>query len=108
MVLSRGPFGHISTSGWEWGIGRGAGSKVGLRVMVGAGLGIAIWNVLARALILLCLPSLSSRRLTNVLARRVLNLMRVLNLRRVLNRRRVLNQEFDVNAFCIDVGANGG
>ena len=102
MVLSRGPFGHISTSGWEWGIGRGAGSKVGVRVMVGAGLGMAIWNVLARALILLCLPSLSSRRLTNVLARRVLNRRRVLNLRRVLN------QEFDVSAFCIDVGANDG
>ena len=68
MILSRGPFGHIRTLGWEWGIGRGAGSKVGVTVMVGAGLGMAIWNVLVRALILLCLPSLSSRRLTNVLA----------------------------------------
>ena len=51
MILSRGPVGHISTSGWEWGIGCGAGSKVGVRVMVGAGLGMEIWNVLARALI---------------------------------------------------------
>ena len=33
---------------------------------------------------------------------------RVLNRRRVLNMRRVLNQEFDVSAFCIDVGANDG
>ena len=51
MILPRGPFGHISTSVWEWGIGRGAGSKVGVRVMVGAGLGMQIWNVSARALI---------------------------------------------------------
>ena len=51
MILYRGPFRQKSTSGWEWGIGRGAGSKVGGRVMVGAGLGMQIWNVLARALI---------------------------------------------------------
>ena len=31
---------------WTW-----VGSKVGVRVMVGAGLGMQIWNVLARALI---------------------------------------------------------
>ena len=31
---------------WAWVV-----SKVGVRVMVGAGLGMQIWNVLARALI---------------------------------------------------------
>ena len=80
MILSRGPFGHIGTSGWEWGIGRGAGNKVGVRVMVGAGLGMAIWNVLARALILLCLPSLSSRRMTaSPLATAILDVIQIQN-----------------------------
>ena len=51
MILSGGPFGNISASGWEWGVGRGAGREVGERVMVGAGMGIETWNVLARALI---------------------------------------------------------
>ena len=57
MILSRSPFGHRSTSGWEWGIGRGAGSRVGGRVMVGAGLGMQMWNVLARALIRYAYPA---------------------------------------------------